>query len=178
MQDSLTALSPMERWEHLSILVDMEGFEMFEIWSSDALNTMVGVWRSGKAIIGRIERPFHVVYRVRDNSPPGSETYTALANIEMSGCHEYVRKDPCARPPNYRCANGNCIFRTQVCDYVDNCGDGSDELNVVCTQYKDRCDFENGLCDWGRYGLGDWKIGRGLASLVLGPTRDHTKGLL
>ena len=176
MKGNAKALSPMERWEHFSILVDREGFEMFEIWSSDALNTLEGVWSSGKAIIGRIEKRFHIVYRIRDNSPPGSDAYTALANIEMSGCHDYVKTDPCAGAQNFRCSNGNCVFRNHVCDYVDDCGDGFDESDIVCSQYKDRCDFENGLCDWGRYGLGDWKIGRGLASLVLGPTRDHTKG--
>ena len=36
------------------------------------------------------------------------------------------------RANQYRCGNGNCIANTNVCNTVDNCGDGTDESATTC----------------------------------------------
>ncbi|XP_077010524.1 MAM and LDL-receptor class A domain-containing protein 1 isoform X2 [Tamandua tetradactyla] len=43
----------------------------------------------------------------------------------------------------FRCANGAVVPPDSVCDFTDQCGDGSDEGR--CSSYE-RCDFEDGLC--------------------------------
>lgn len=37
--------------------------------------------------------------------------------------------NPSSCEEDFKCANGACIFHLDVCNYVDNCGDGSDERN-------------------------------------------------
>ncbi|KAK2859573.1 hypothetical protein Q5P01_004193 [Channa striata] len=44
----------------------------------------------------------------------------------------------------FTCSQGSCVSEGCVCDFTDNCGDGSDEEN--CSGYK-MCNFEEGLCD-------------------------------
>jgi hypothetical protein len=48
---------------------------------------------------------------------------------------------------------------------------------MVCNNFKYRCDFENGLCNWGQTNKGGWTLKNGVANLINGPTRDHTKGI-
>ncbi|KAG7224987.1 hypothetical protein INR49_014904, partial [Caranx melampygus] len=49
-----------------------------------------------------------------------------------------------AHSEEFTCAQGACVPEYRVCDFTDNCGDGSDEEN--CSRYK-RCNFEEGFCD-------------------------------
>lgn len=44
--------------------------------------------------------------------------------------------------------NNNCIDRSTVCDFQNDCSDGTDEEKTVCLGYTDRCNFESGFCDW------------------------------
>ena len=60
---------------------------------------------------------------------------------------------PCTNPefpgePTFECPNGICIREEQVCDFHDDCGDGSDEdrncFTRACTSDEFQCG--NGLC--------------------------------
>jgi hypothetical protein len=46
-----------------------------------------------------------------------------------------------------------------------------------CNNFKYRCDFENGFCNWGQNSRGNWSLKNGVVNLINGPTRDHTKGI-
>ncbi|CAN7945336.1 unnamed protein product, partial [Ixodes hexagonus] len=87
---------------------------------------------------------------------------------------------PCGN--NWKCANGACILRYDVCNYVDNCGDGSDEVN--CGDHNLGCNFDSSFCSWkhvvpsqGALGASSWRRSRPEPYLQMSPTRDHTTGL-
>ena len=76
----------------------------------------------------------------------------------------------------HSCGDGKCIDYTKVCNFVQDCADGYDEL--YCTS---KCDFEdNTMCSWyNSYSLHNnmvWKLHRGAAFGGGGPSTDHTKG--
>ncbi|XP_040501291.1 MAM and LDL-receptor class A domain-containing protein 1 [Ursus maritimus] len=76
-------------------------------------------------------------------------------------------------PPGYReCQNGQCYQPEQRCNFVDDCGDDTDE-NECGTS----CTFENGWCGW-QNSLAenfDWALGNG-SHRSLRPPKDHTLG--
>ena len=165
------------RWEHLSISIDKNGFESTEIWNSDAKDFRSGTWNRGYAYIGRVKDKFSLTYTAMDRSPtdaPSTFGYVALTGLKMNGCStNFTQSSVCN---GFRCGNGRRISKYNLCDYGDDCGDGSDETYQLCYNYKLRCDFENGMCDWGRYRKDSWWVTIGYSRLTSGPTRDHTKG--
>ncbi|XP_006869969.1 PREDICTED: MAM and LDL-receptor class A domain-containing protein C10orf112 homolog [Chrysochloris asiatica] len=74
-------------------------------------------------------------------------------------------------PHGYReCQNGKCYMLEQSCDFVDDCGDSTDE-----NECGSSCTFENGWCGW-KNSLAenfDWVLGVG-AHQSLRPPKDHT----
>lgn len=68
-----------------------------------------------------------------------------------------------------------CISRGQLCDFREDCWDGSDEVD--CANYT-RCSFENGFCSWeqAKNDHMNWTRHRGnTPSLNTGPSADHNK---
>ena len=41
------------------------------------------------------------------------------------------------RHGEFKCTNGNCVETTWLCDFIDDCGDGSDE--VACGTIISNC---------------------------------------
>ncbi|XP_074214590.1 MAM and LDL-receptor class A domain-containing protein 1 isoform X2 [Camelus bactrianus] len=76
-------------------------------------------------------------------------------------------------PHGYReCQNGKCYKPEQSCDFVDDCGDYTDE-----NECGGSCTFEKGWCGW-QNSLAenfDWILGVG-SPQSLRPPRDHTLG--
>uniref|UniRef100_A0A8C5VYQ1 MAM and LDL-receptor class A domain-containing protein 1 n=1 Tax=Microcebus murinus TaxID=30608 RepID=A0A8C5VYQ1_MICMU len=76
-------------------------------------------------------------------------------------------------PQGYReCQNGKCYGPEQSCNFVDDCGDNTDE-----NECGSSCTFENGWCGW-QNSLADnfdWVLGVG-SHQSLRPPRDHTLG--
>uniref|UniRef100_A0AAY4DRE8 MAM domain-containing protein n=1 Tax=Denticeps clupeoides TaxID=299321 RepID=A0AAY4DRE8_9TELE len=74
-------------------------------------------------------------------------------------------------PPSHgNCDNGGCFLPEQSCDFVDNCGDASDEKFCGTS-----CSFENGRCGW-KKSLADnfdWTLGVGSIQSIR-PPFDHT----
>ncbi|XP_052230823.1 MAM and LDL-receptor class A domain-containing protein 1-like [Dreissena polymorpha] len=68
----------------------------------------------------------------------------------------------------YQCPQSNCIPMSQVCDFQNDCFDGSDETNCG------PCTFENDLCSWQDISSGIFQWNRGAANTSYGPATDHT----
>ncbi|KAM7297254.1 MAM and LDL-receptor class A domain-containing protein 2 [Ixodes scapularis] len=76
---------------------------------------------------------------------PWKEGYFAIDEISYAFCGLPPKVASC-NVQEFRCANGACIPQLQVCNYVDNCGDGSDEVN--CGDHNSGCNFDASFCDW------------------------------
>ncbi|KAG8009528.1 MAM and LDL-receptor class A domain-containing protein 1, partial [Nibea albiflora] len=83
---------------------------------------------------------------------------------------------PCT-PEQYACANGHCIPQDNLCDFINHCGDNSDEDPYICKGFSGRCSFEFDLCSWrqSREDDFDWLIKAGSTPTIgAGPSSDHT----
>ena len=173
MNGKIKDLEPKFRWELLRVYINRSGFETTEIWNSDTFDPTPSTWIRARAFVGRVKSKFSIVFNASEYSL-GTSSYLALANIEMDGCNNKITNCE-INSQDFYCGNGRCVSKNYICDYSDDCGDGSDETYGVCSQYKLRCDFENGMCDWGRYRKDSWIIQNGYDKLTQGPTRDHSK---
>jgi len=77
---------------------------------------------------------------------------------------------PCGEPSQFQCLNKKCIGEDKVCNFVDECGDGSDEAECGT------CDFESGMC--GFYEKSEdmfrWNRTKAPSGISTGPKVDHT----
>ena len=76
------------------------------------------------------------------NSNNSLTEFVAIDQIQVSSCEPPKKSNSCNTKTQFKCKNQVCIDLNQVCDFNDNCNDGSDELN--CDR-KLMCSFENGL---------------------------------
>lgn len=139
-------------------------------------------WQQAEVVVGRLQNRFMVGITGSKRSETG---VIAIDDINFENC--FILR-PLDEPKNcteneFQCSNGNCISNDLVCDFVDDCGDMSDENRVKakCSKFPGRCDFEsNSFCGWSRGQESDneWEISK------YNPTsyyysvlvsRDHTK---
>ncbi|CAL8292300.1 unnamed protein product [Lota lota] len=88
----------------------------------------------------------------------------------------WSQTEPCG-PEDFPCSNGRCAPQQLLCDFVDHCGDGSDEDPYFCRGFRGRCNFEFDLCSWRQSRLDDfdWLIKAGSTPAVgAGPSTDLT----
>ena len=108
----------------------------------------------------------------------GDDENVAIDNIELVDCAFPVRTSAC----NYAqigCTSGGCFSPDQECDFSQDCGDGTDEKEAICANYKERCDFETDKCNWYDDNDDDFNFQRTRSvshPTGLGPQFDHTSG--
>ncbi|XP_041421793.1 MAM and LDL-receptor class A domain-containing protein 1 isoform X2 [Xenopus laevis] len=76
-------------------------------------------------------------------------------------------------PPSFSsCNNGKCFRPEQSCNFIDDCGDNTDEKDCGTS-----CTFEEGICGWKNSVADsyDWALGKHSIQ-ALRPPRDHTIG--
>ncbi len=77
---------------------------------------------------------------------------------------------PCGDQGQFQCQNKKCITKEKVCNFVDDCGDASDEAECGT------CDFETGMCGFydGSEEQFRWTRRQAPSKVVSGPQVDHT----
>ncbi|XP_051872139.1 MAM and LDL-receptor class A domain-containing protein 1 [Pristis pectinata] len=138
-------------------------------------NTQSNQWLQGFVQLGRLTQPFRLkLVKVSLGIYNG---VAAVDDIVFANCSLPPAVEKCEGTEWFWCEQTRaCIERLQVCDLVDDCGDGSDENN--CAQEL-LCNFENEFCNWqqAKDDDFDWTRNKGQTStLNTGPSKDHTLG--
>lgn len=128
-------------------------------------------WQKKVIPLGESEVPFKISFDTYPNGMPVS-----IDDIFFKDCNYPDPKTSCSIKTNtYKCKNTACINPQLICNFVDDCGDNSDESD--CSKFH-RCNFESGLCDWAQEQVldnFDWTLQKGYTpSLNTGPFADHT----
>ncbi|XP_034159304.2 MAM and LDL-receptor class A domain-containing protein 1 isoform X1 [Pangasianodon hypophthalmus] len=133
-------------------------------------------WHRAEVAVGRTHQVFTVIFEAtRTFSELGD---IAIDDIAFLSCSLPEPQESC--PPNtFTCSNRVCVDVSRICDFSDDCGDGSDEAQCDGLAYKQRCSFEQGMClweiseEWAR-----WMLDRGEGAWPQhGPPRDHTRNI-
>ncbi|XP_049268358.1 MAM and LDL-receptor class A domain-containing protein 1-like [Rhipicephalus sanguineus] len=153
----------------------VNGFQIVA-WDSWELaeNLRQGEWNEGQFLLGRYRSSVQILLRGYDS--PSDDSYTAIDDISFQSCGMPVPM-PQPNPGMFTCKNKVAVVMEHRCDYIDHCGDLSDEDG--CDDYKFRCNFDSSFCDWTPLEAsqgGGWTRVKPFQYLTRGPTRDHTSG--
>lgn len=89
-------------------------------------------WYVGRVALSdaAVSGPYRVVFKATRGIASNSDI--ALDDIAFMNCDPDLPHPDCDRDRDYRCSDGSCISREQLCDFVEDCADGGDELPVEC----------------------------------------------
>ncbi|XP_031706231.1 MAM and LDL-receptor class A domain-containing protein 1 isoform X1 [Anarrhichthys ocellatus] len=143
-----------------------------EVWSQTG--TQGNKWRRGEVFWG-LSNNFQVVFRAKRGISYMGDV--VIDDVSFLHCSPPLPSDQPCTPEQYACANGHCIPQDNLCDFINHCGDNSDEDAHICKGFSARCSFEFDLCSWRqcRQDDFDWLIKAGGTPTVgTGPSNDHT----
>uniref|UniRef100_A0ACB8FV88 MAM and LDL-receptor class A domain-containing protein 1 n=1 Tax=Sphaerodactylus townsendi TaxID=933632 RepID=A0ACB8FV88_9SAUR len=131
-------------------------------------------WNRAEVFLGALSY-FQVVFRARRGISYVGDV--AVDDISFEDCSPMqVPIQPCTSE-EFTCANKYCIPKDNLCDFVNDCADNSDESQSICGTSIGRCDFEFDLCDWEQAQTDDFdwnlRIG-GILRTGTQPIADHT----
>lgn len=136
-------------------------------------------WHGVLVQVGHMEHPFNIQFQ----GALVNGEHVALDDVELLDCGLPPISDECNLENQFKCQRGSCISQDFLCNFEDDCGDWSDEVEDLahCQDYVGRCPFEDGtICDWitplsnsEEEGSVEWTITSGLDS-DFGPFHDHS----
>ncbi|XP_044033161.1 MAM and LDL-receptor class A domain-containing protein 1 isoform X1 [Siniperca chuatsi] len=143
-----------------------------EVWSQTG--NQGNKWKRGEVFLG-LSNTFQVVFRAKRGISYMGDV--VIDDVSFLHCSPPLPSDQPCTPEQYACANGHCIPQDNLCDFINHCGDNSDEDPYICKGFSGRCSFEFDLCSWRqcRQDDFDWLIKAGSTPTVgTGPSSDHT----
>ncbi|KAM3593244.1 uncharacterized protein V6R79_008413 [Siganus canaliculatus] len=143
-----------------------------EVWSQTG--SQGNKWRRGEVFLG-LSNNFQVVFGAqRGISYMGD---VVIDDVSFLNCAPLLPSEQPCTPKQYACANGLCIPHYNLCDFINHCGDDSDENYYICMGFSGRCSFEFDLCSWrqSQEDNFDWMIKAGSTRMAgTSPSIDHT----
>ncbi|XP_027129851.1 MAM and LDL-receptor class A domain-containing protein 1 isoform X2 [Larimichthys crocea] len=143
-----------------------------EVWSQTG--NQGNKWKRGEVFLGLLNN-FQVVFRAKRGISYMGDV--VIDDVNFLHCSPPLPSDQPCTPEQYACANGHCIPQDNLCDFINHCGDNSDEDPYICKGFSGRCNFEFDLCSWrqSREDDFDWLIKAGSTPTIgTGPSSDHT----
>ncbi|XP_062522144.1 MAM and LDL-receptor class A domain-containing protein 2-like isoform X2 [Corticium candelabrum] len=136
-------------------------------------------WYVGRVALSdaALSGPYRVIFKATRGTNTKSDI--ALDDIAFANCDPDLPHPDCDRYDDYQCSDSSCISREDLCDFVEDCAGGGDELPVECAKVYGRCDFESSMCDWTNIHGDDFNWlpkGGQTPSSNTGPVADHTTG--
>ncbi|KAM4705173.1 MAM and LDL-receptor class A domain-containing protein 1 [Rhinophrynus dorsalis] len=144
----------------------------YELWSQSGKQG--AQWNRAEVFLGTLSF-FQIVLRAkRGVSYIGDVT---VDDISFEECSPMLIPDRDCTSDEFLCSNKYCIPKDNLCDFVNDCADYSDEDPSICSTFFGRCDFEFDLCDWRQNQNDDfdWNLRSGSTPTIgTGPVIDHT----
>nr|XP_016850155.1 PREDICTED: MAM and LDL-receptor class A domain-containing protein 1 [Anolis carolinensis] len=131
-------------------------------------------WNRAEVFFG-VRSFFQVVFRTKRGISYMGDV--AVDDILFKDCSPLLIPNKHCTSEEFTCANKYCLPRDNLCDFVNDCADNSDENESICSVSIGRCDFEFDLCDWEQDQNDDfdWNLrSGGIPRLITGPIADHT----
>ncbi|XP_027514472.1 MAM and LDL-receptor class A domain-containing protein 1 [Corapipo altera] len=131
-------------------------------------------WNRAEVFLG-IRSNFQVIVRAKRGVSYMGDV--AVDDITFEDCSPLlISSKPCTSE-EFTCANKYCIPKNNLCDFVNDCADNSDESPTTCSTSIGHCNFEFDLCGWKQDENDDfdWNLRTSSTSkLGTGPATDHT----
>ncbi|XP_076017204.1 MAM and LDL-receptor class A domain-containing protein 1 [Genypterus blacodes] len=143
-----------------------------EVWSQSG--NQGNKWRRGEVFLGLLNN-LQVVFRAKRGISYMGDV--VIDDVSFLDCAPPLSSNQTCTSVEYACANGRCVPQENMCDFINHCGDNSDEDHYICKGFSGRCNFEFDLCSWRQSRQDDfnWTIKAGSTPTVgAGPSSDHT----
>lgn len=59
-----------------------------------------------------------------------------IDDVSFQDCSPLLPSDKPCTSEQYACANGHCIPQDNLCDFINHCGDNSDENPYICSKTR------------------------------------------
>ncbi|XP_024621608.1 MAM and LDL-receptor class A domain-containing protein 1 [Neophocaena asiaeorientalis asiaeorientalis] len=131
-------------------------------------------WKKIEVFLG-VHSHIQVVFRAKRGISYIGDV--AVDDISFQDCSPLLSTDRTCTAQEFTCANKHCIARDELCDFVNDCADNSDETPFICGTCSGCCDFEFDLCAWEQEQDDDfdWNLkASGIPASGTQPAADHT----
>jgi hypothetical protein len=126
---------------NVSLVIDEE--RKATLFRKSSLPQVVS-WTQHTIDLGSVSSKFQIAFEGRRAF--FFNNFVSIDDITFERCALPFTNATCSNA-EFKCKRGNCVSKERLCDFVDDCGDLSDETAPVCLSYS-KCTFDFSLCDW------------------------------